>query len=352
MKHAALLLLPAILLTGTIVAQAQPESKRPAEFTSRAAVAQDGVLNRDFQIQGEYVGEFDDDHCGVNIIAEGNGKFRFVAFDDGLPGDGWRKGEDRVFCDAVLNGNGDLIVSPKEKDDDGWREGVDADDRSPIVFKVENGRLHANRDNSLRKVERRSPTLDQRAPEGAVVLFADGTLNKEMWVKGEVNEEANPKTLWAEAETKPFEKKPYSLHLEFMLSYMPEARGQGRSNSGVFIDQAYECQVLDSFGLDGKFDECGGFYGVGGPRVNMCYPPLQWQTYDFDFVPARFDADGNKIAKARITLRHNGVLIHNGIEPDKETPGCKKEGPEARGLYLQGHGNKVQYRNIWIKYNN
>lgn len=324
-------------------------SQNPVEYTSRGDVAKDEVLNRDFNIQGEYTGEFDDDHCGVNVIAEGNGKFRVVVFEDGLPGDGWRRGEDRLFCTASLNDNGDLIVTPVEEDDDGVKKKPDADDSKPITFKVQNGKLHCDKDNNLTKVERKSPTEGQKAPEGAVVLFADGKKNEEMWIRGEVNEEAQ--TLWSEAETKPFEKKPYAMHIEFMLSYMPEARGQARSNSGVYIDQAYECQVLDSFGLDGKNNECGGFYTVAEPIVNMCYPPLQWQTYDIDFVPAKFDVDGNKTDKAKITIRHNGVLIHDGIRPEKETPGCKKEEPEARGLYLQGHGNKVQYRNIWIKYN-
>ncbi len=165
-----------------------------------------------------------------------------------------------------------------------------------------------------------------------------------------MNETPRGNTLWAEASAKPFEKdKPYTMHLEFMLSYMPTAHGQGRSNSGVYIGEAYECQVLDSFGLDGKNNECGGFYTISEPAVNMCFPPLTWQTYDIDFTPAKFE-NGAKTVNAKLTVKHNGVIIHENIELPKETPGRKKEADEARGVYLQGHGNKVQYRNIWVEY--
>ena len=92
----------------------------------------------------------------------------------------------------------------------------------------------------------------------------------------------------------------YTLHLEFRLSYMPEARGQGRSNSGVYIHDCYEMQVLDSFGLKGENNECGGFYTMKAPDVNMCLPPLAWQTYDIDFTAPKYEG-GKKVANARIT---------------------------------------------------
>jgi hypothetical protein len=134
-----------------------------------------------------------------------------------------------------------------------------------------------------------------------------------------------------------------------MLSYMPTKRGQQRSNSGVYIDERYECQILDSFGLEGENNECGGFYQIAKPSVNMCFPPLTWQTYDIDFTPAKYEGD-KKVANARVTVKHNGVMIHDNIELKRETPGRKKEGSAPLGVYLQGHGNKVQYRNIWIQY--
>lgn len=86
----------------------------------------------------------------------------------------------------------------------------------------------------------------------------------------------------------------------------------------------------------------------------MCFPPLTWQTYDFEVTPAKYE-NGEKVANAKIVVKHNGVKIQDA-ELEHETPGGKNEKSEAtettgRGLYLQGHGNKVQYRNVWIKYN-
>ena len=90
----------------------------------------------------------------------------------------------------------------------------------------------------------------------------------------------------------------YTLHVELRLSYMPTARGQDRSNSGVYLHDCYEIQVLDSFGLEGEDNECGGFYAIHRPEVNMCYPPLTWQTYDVEFTAPKYE-DGKKTANAR-----------------------------------------------------
>lgn len=107
--------------------------------------------------------------------------------------------------------------------------------------------------------------------------------------------------------------------------------------------------MLDSFGLDGLDNECGGIYSVSRPRINMCYPPLSWQTYDVDFTAAQYDADGKKTRHARITVRHNGVLIHEDAELPKRTQGGPTaEGPEPGVVHLQDHGNPVRYRNIWV----
>ena len=79
----------------------------------------------------------------------------------------------------------------------------------------------------------------------------------------------------------------------------------------------------------------------------MCYPPLTWQTYDVEFTAPKY-ADGKKTADARVTVKHNGVVIHPDVDLAKATPGRQKEGPAPRSLYLQGHGNKVEFKNIWL----
>jgi hypothetical protein len=106
--------------------------------------------------------------------------------------------------------------------------------------------------------------------------------------------------------------------------------------------------VLDSFGLRGENNECGGFYTKARPAVNMCFPPLSWQTYDVEFAAAKYDAAGKKIKNAVATVRHNGVVIHESYELPGATGGGIEEGPQAGPITLQGHGNPVFFRNIWI----
>jgi hypothetical protein len=143
--------------------------------------------------------------------------------------------------------------------------------------------------------------------------------------------------------------KDFKLHVEFRTPFMPEARGQGRGNSGVYLQNRYEIQVLDSYGLEGADNECGGIYKVGGPMVNMCLPPMQWQTYDITFQAPRFGSGGSKEADAVVTVVHNGVTIHDQRRLPGPTGGALDNNiSEPGGIYLQDHGNLVQFRNIWL----
>ncbi len=143
----------------------------------------------------------------------------------------------------------------------------------------------------------------------------------------------------------------FRLHVEFKSPFMPSARGQGRGNSGVYLQNRYEVQVLDSYGLEGEDNECGGVYKVGKPLVNMCAPPGQWQSYDIEFKAPKCDKSGQKLedGDASLTVVHNGVTIHDKLRIPGITGGAMNgDIDEPGGIYLQDHGNPVQFRNMWI----
>jgi len=317
MRRLLPLCLTACLLCGSLLA----DDKNPA-FTNPAEAGPD------FAFQGEYLGNVGDQKWGAQLVALGDGKFDILGFRGGLPGEGWKRE------DQTTKGKGERKDSLVEIDGDGW------------TAKIENGVMSvyhgSQKSGELKKVERKSPTLGAKPPSGAVILF-DGTLPDE-FEKGEIVE---GNLLGPTNCVSKHKFGDHSLHVEFRTPFMPRSRGQARGNSGVYVQGRYEVQVLDSFGLEGADNECGGIYKQSKPNVNMCYPPLAWQTYDIDFDAAKYDQAGKKTANAHVTVKHNGITIHDRLELTAATPGYKPEGPDKLGLFLQNHGNPVAFRNIW-----
>jgi hypothetical protein len=211
---------------------------------------------------------------------------------------------------------------------------------------------------SMEKYELVSPTMGAKPPKGAIVLF-DGK-NFDQWAKLGQGKEwtlldtgvmmSNPEG-GSLITNKAF--KDVKVHLEFRTPLLPDARGQARGNSGVKLQKKFEVQVLDSYGLGGYWNECGAIYKVSAPYVNMCAPPLQWQTYDIIFRAPRVNDAGKVIENPRMTVRHNGVYVQRAHEipigAPEESKEAKSQATAIEGpLLLQTHGNMVQYRNIWV----
>lgn len=313
-----------------LMASASPCAEDPKD----APVTDPAKAGADYAVAGEYEGDHtaggQKKKLGVQVRALGGGKFSAAALEGGLPGAGW-DGKSRTKADGET------------------REGVTTFPGLLGAARVKDGVLSIEDPAGktvaeLKKVERRSPTLGMKPPEGAIVLF-DGKSADEFREPGKLGKDG----LLIQGSTTKREFQDATLHIEFQTSFMPRASGQNRSNSGCYFQGRYEVQILDSFGLEGAHDECGGIYKVARPKVHMCYPPLSWQTYDVELTAPRFDAAGKKSRDAMLTVRHNGVLIHEAVKvPGPTTAAPFKEGPGPGPLHLQDHGNPVRFRNIWM----
>ena len=325
------------LIFSLFIATALAAAAFAADNNKTYATPDEAKTDPDFAVQGEYVGEYTEDNqtqkVGVQIIALGDGRFHGRAYPGGLPGDGWN-GEKGHEGDGQRGDDGAVVLKDSENHKAVIKDGV-------ATFYNPDGKKFGE----AKKVERKSPTLGAKPPAGAKVLF-DGTEQSLANWKGAT---MTGDGLLVQGVTSVPTFQSQTLHVEFRTPYMPHARGQGRGNSGLYLQGRYEVQMLDSFGLAGKNNECGGIYSIKDPDVNMCFPPLAWQTYDVEYTAARYDADGKKTANAKMTVRHNGVVVHQGVELPKSTTAAPvKESPEPGPVYLQNHGNPVRYRNIWV----
>lgn len=282
----------------------------------------------DYYIQGEYEGKIGAESiAGVQVVALGDGKYDAVLYDKGLPGGGW----------------GEKTKIPLKGE---TKDGVVQLTGTNFTGQIKDRQLAGLLDNvelAMKRVERQSPTMGMKPPAGAIVLF-DGT-NTDEWVNGRI-QEGNLLAVGTRTKRK---FKDYTLHVEFRSPYQPFDRGQGRGNSGMYLNDQYEFQILDSFGLKGENNECGGYYSFTKPAINMCLPPLQWQTYDVEFTMARFDAEGNKTKPAIATVKLNGYPVHANFEiPRPNGGGGQNDETKPGSIFFQDHSNPVHFRNVWI----
>lgn len=305
--HVIRLFIWATILSSSYCLSADKQSRRIWTDADKAAAE-----DPDYLLQGEYVSE----GVGVQAAALGKGTFYVSRFKGGLPGQGWDKSNPHV----------ELINT------ESLRKSI----------------------NGMKRTERVSPTLGARPPEGATILF-DG--KKTEHINGQIKDGL----LMAGAQTTG-NYGDFTLHLEFRLPYKPDSplSSQDRGNSGIYLQNRYETQILDSFGLVYERDLvkvplksdpkqwCGCFYKFKAADIPMCFPPLRWQTYDIDFIAPKFDS-GKKISDATITVKHNGIIIHDKVKLPKGTGagGGRKEVPEGP-IIFQGHGNPVTFKNVWI----
>jgi hypothetical protein len=144
------------------------------------------------------------------------------------------------------------------------------------------------------------------------------------------------------------------LHVEFATPEKVSGDGQGRGNSGVFMMNRYEIQILDSYINKTYFDgQCGSVYKETPPLVNACRKPGEWQTYDIIWEGPRFNDDGTVKRPACVTVLQNGVLVQNHFEllgsTHYDQPPKYAKHPDKQPIHLQYHGNPVKFRNIWIR---
>ncbi|MFN3193692.1 MAG: family 16 glycoside hydrolase [Aureliella sp.] len=321
------------------------EPKKPKPQKAKTAVDPNGELPRialteapvddlDFNLMGEFVGPIEVSEnvyepFGLQIRPIGNGRFEALQYAGGLPGQDSFAGEEPTQLIGVRSG--DFVVLS------GGEHAIFVEPSSCLLVNRTGKRV-----GRLERIERGSPTMGAEAPSEATVLFDGSGTNQ--FTAARMTDEG---LLMEGADTLPL-FQDFNLHVEFRLPYMPNSQGQKRGNSGCYLQSRYEVQVLDSFATIPVFNGCSSIYRTKAPDLNMCLPPLQWQTYDIQFTAPRWGADGSKLRNGRITVWQNGIKTQDNFELPNKTGAGKVEAPTLLPIRFQNHSDPVRYRNIWI----
>lgn len=329
------------------------------------------AIGVELKLQGEYVGKDGGKSVGVQVVARGEKSFHALVLEGGLPGDGWDGGRYGLLESTPLS--------------QGRAEFRSLTDQGVSAILDENGLLlmRGERRTLFKRVERKSPTLGQQPPAGAIVLFGGATPNMDAFegrkdIEGLTEPTMLDGHMLAGAVTKR-RFRDYQLHVEFMTGWEPQNIPWRRADAGIYMLSRYEVAIGDSFGFDfdlsgatsphrGKlFDEkipsskfplaknnnaprvCGSVFTYSSNVPNSCLPPLVWQTLDIDFTAPRFESEGKKTSKAVISVKLNGHQTVDKQEVNGPTPHGFK-GPETPDgpIWFEAFGRRVLYRNIWV----
>jgi hypothetical protein len=327
------------------------------------------AIGAEVGLQGEYVGKDGDTRIGVQVVARGGKSFHALVLEGGLPGDGWEGGRYGLLDSGPL---ADGRVEFRSPSDAGTSAVLDD---TGLTLK------RGDRKTLLMRVERKSATLGQQPPKGAVVLFGGEKPTLDAFEERKDIEGMTIPTMFeghmmAGAVTKR-KFRDFTLHVEFMTGWEPQNIPWRRADAGIYMLARYEVAIGDSFGFDfdlsgatssnrpkllddktakfpaakGKNDPrvCGSVFTYPSKVPNACLPPLVWQTLDIEFTAPRFDENGKKKSKAAISVRLNGHQTVDKLEINGPTPHGFK-GPETADgpIWFEAFGRRVLYRNIWV----
>ena len=363
----------AILALWLVVLSAQTPAQ-PADKETEAAAKKlfhPELIGIELKLQGEYVGKHAEKNIGVQVVARGEKSFHALVLEGGLPGNGWDGGRYSLLESGPLAGTRVEFRSPS--------------DEGTIAILDDKG-LTLSRNNQkilLKRVERKSETLGQQPPAGALVLFGGSNPNMDAFeqrkdIEGLTLPMMFEGNMLAGAVTKR-KFKDYTLHVEFMTGWEPQNIPWRRADAGIYMLSRYEVAIGDSFGFDydlsgatspfrpkliddkskpSKFPiakgnnaprVCGSVFTYPSKVPNPCLPPLVWQTLDIEFKAPRFDDSGKKTSKAVISVKLNGHQTVDKLEVNGPTPHGFK-GPETPDgpIWFEAFGRRVVYRNIWV----
>ena len=203
-----------------------------------------------------------------------------------------------------------------------------------------------------------TPGTGTAAPSDAVILFDGKDLSQ--WkgkdggaAKWQVKDGVMTVTKGTGDITTKQNFEDFQLHVEWSAPTEVVGNSQGRGNSGIFLQDRYEVQVLDNFNNRTYSNgQAGSIYKQTPPLVNAMRKPGEWNTYDILYTAPRFKENGTLIMPARVTIIHNGVVVQNNTEIKGPTEYIGLPSYKAHGkapLHLQDHGNPVRFRNIWLR---